>query len=388
MKIILPESVKHILSRLNQRGFSAYAVGGCVRDMIMGRTPNDWDMCTSARPEELQAAFSDHRVIETGLKHGTLTVLVKGAPYEVTTYRIDGEYTDHRRPESVTFVSDLALDLARRDFTVNAMAADDGGIVDLYGGQEDIARKIIRCVGEPEARLTEDALRILRAVRFASTLDFTVHPDTAAAMKRLAPTLGNVSMERIWQELKKFLLGPGCGRLIGEFPEVIRVFLPEADLSGDIDRLPREFPLRLAHLLRNLPVPEAERILKRLKSDNDTLVRVKNACAGYAMPLPTDRESALRLLAKAGETGALDACALRGADDGQVLAAIAEGACYSVKMLAVTGRDLAAVGIKNGPGMGRTLAHLLEEVISGRTQNEQEALLALALAHTDEEVKP
>ena len=194
----LPRTVSDLISRLENAGFSAYAVGGCVRDTLLSLEPNDWDLCTSARPEEMQEVFRGEHVVETGLKHGTLTVVINHVPYEITTFRTDGSYTDHRHPDSVTFVKEVAGDLARRDFTVNAMAySPRDGLVDLLGGREDLSRRIIRCVGVPKERFEEDALRILRALRFASVYDFSVDPETEEALRLLAPTLKNVAAERI-----------------------------------------------------------------------------------------------------------------------------------------------------------------------------------------------
>ncbi len=224
----LPRTVSELIARLENAGFSAYAVGGCVRDTLLARTPHDWDLCTSARPEEMQRVFSGEHVLETGLKHGTLTVVVGHVPYEITTFRTDGSYTDHRHPDSVTFVEDVAGDLARRDFTVNAMAyAPRSGLVDLFGGQEDLARRVIRCVGVPAARFEEDALRILRALRFASVFDFSVDPETDRALRLLAPSMKRVAAERIREELMKLLCGPGAGRILRAYPDVLSVIVPE-----------------------------------------------------------------------------------------------------------------------------------------------------------------
>ena len=190
----LPEQVVFLTGKLESAGFEAYAVGGCVRDTLMGRIPSDWDMCTSASPDQMKRVFSDMHVVETGLRHGTLTVVLDHVPYEITSFRLEGAYTDHRRPDSVTFVTDLREDLSRRDFTVNAMAAGmDGSVIDMFGGQDDISSRLIRCVGDPEERFREDALRVLRALRFASVLDFDIEEETAEAALKLAPTLSMVS---------------------------------------------------------------------------------------------------------------------------------------------------------------------------------------------------
>ena len=226
--LTLPAPVSDLLGRLTRAGFSAYAVGGCVRDSLLGFEPHDWDICTSALPDQMQEVFRDFRTVETGLKHGTLTVVVDHVPYEVTTYRVDGDYTDHRHPDSVIFVDDLVKDLARRDFTVNAMAwSPDAGLQDPFDGQQDLSSKLIRCVGEPEQRFEEDALRVLRALRFAAVYDFTIEPDTASALRKKAPDLKMVAGERIREELLKLLCGKAAGRILREYPEVLAEIIPE-----------------------------------------------------------------------------------------------------------------------------------------------------------------
>ncbi len=224
----LPAPVTGLLTRLAQAGFSAYVVGGCVRDSVLGLEPHDWDICTSALPEQLQAVFHEFHTVETGLKHGTLTVIVDRLPYEITTFRVDGNYTDHRHPDSVIFVDDLTGDLARRDFTVNAMAwSPDSGLQDPFGGQQDLSAGLIRCVGDPERRFEEDALRVLRALRFASVYDFVIEPATASALREKAPDLKAVAGERIREELLKLLCGKAAGRVLREYPEVFAEIIPE-----------------------------------------------------------------------------------------------------------------------------------------------------------------
>ena len=224
----LPYPVLQILARLQQAGFSAYTVGGCVRDHLLGRVPHDWDVCTSALPEEMKTVFAGLRLVETGLKHGTLTILLDHTPIEVTTFRTDGVYSDHRRPDSVSFVTDLREDLARRDFTINAMAyAPETGVIDHFGGQDDLRFGLIRCVGNPEERFGEDALRILRALRFASVYSFQLEPQTARAAHALKDTLRYVAAERIRVELEKLLCGAGAGEILRAWPDVLSVIIPE-----------------------------------------------------------------------------------------------------------------------------------------------------------------
>ena len=326
----LPRTVSDLIARLEQAGFSAYAVGGCVRDTLLSLCPHDWDLCTSARPEEMLEVFRGEHVVETGLKHGTLTVVVNHVPYEITTFRTDGTYTDHRHPDSVSFVDDVAGDLARRDFTVNAMAySPHTGLVDLFGGQEDLARRVIRCVGVPSERFTEDALRILRALRFASVFDFTVDPATEEALHLLAPSLENVAAERIREELFRLLCGPGAGRILRSFPDVLGCVIPEIlpmvgydqrnhhhhyDLWEHtvqcVENVPPDPVMRLTMLLHDTGKPAvrtvddhgeahyrghqaasaeiAERVTLRLRCDRETMDSVVCLVRNHDIPLRTD----------------------------------------------------------------------------------------------------
>ena len=228
MHIELPTAAAQLLQALHAAGHSAYAVGGCVRDSLRGHTPGDWDLCTSATPEQMQAIFAADRLLLNGAKHGTVAVVRGGKAYEITTYRLDGAYSDHRRPDRVDFVPDVHKDLARRDFTVNAMAwAPDEGLIDDFGGQADLAAGIIRCVGDPAARFAEDALRILRAVRFAAQLDFTIDPATAAAAVAARDTLQTIAAERLFAELDKLLAGPAAGRALARYGEILAGVIPE-----------------------------------------------------------------------------------------------------------------------------------------------------------------
>ena len=326
----LPRTVADLITRLEQAGYSAYAVGGCVRDSLLSLVPHDWDLCTSARPEEMLEVFRGERVAETGLKHGTLTVIVDHVPYEITTFRTDGAYTDHRHPDSVSFVREVAGDLSRRDFTVNAMAySPRTGLVDLFGGQEDLARRVIRCVGVPRERFTEDALRILRALRFASVFDFDIDPETDAALRELAPTLENVAAERVRDELFKLLCGPGVGRILRAYPDVIACVIPdvrpmigydqrnhhhsydlwEHTVQG-IEGVPPEADLRLTMLLHDTGKPSvctldekgeahyrghqaasaeiAERVTDALRCDRETRERVIRLVRHHDIPMRTD----------------------------------------------------------------------------------------------------
>lgn len=223
-----PPAVYSLLDRLQSAGYAAYIVGGCVRDSLLGLAPHDWDICTSALPEQMQSVFRGLRTVETGLKHGTLTVVVDHVPYEITTFRVDGAYTDHRHPDSVSFVDNIKEDLARRDFTVNAMAwSPTSGLADPFDGRADLRNCLIRCVGDPEKRFGEDALRILRALRFASVYTFAIDPATDRALRRMAPDLRRVAGERIREELLKLLCGKACGQILRSYPEVLAEILPD-----------------------------------------------------------------------------------------------------------------------------------------------------------------
>ena len=226
--IRLPHDAYRLLQTLRAAGHSAYVVGGCVRDSLLGRLPGDWDICTSARPDEMKALFCSQRLILTGEKHGTVAVILHGKPYEMTTYRLDGSYRDHRHPDNVQFVDDLAADLARRDFTINAMAYAPGeGVIDLYGGRSDLAARVVRCVGTPADRFAEDALRILRALRFSAKLGFALDPATEAAALAARDTLRTVSAERLYTELDGLLLAPGAGQTLAQYGEILSGAVPE-----------------------------------------------------------------------------------------------------------------------------------------------------------------
>ena len=438
----LPAPVTVLLRRLNESGFSAYVVGGCVRDSMLGLEPHDWDICTSALPEQMQEVFHDLHTVETGLKHGTLTVVVDHVPYEVTTYRIDGDYTDHRHPDSVHFVDNLTEDLARRDFTVNAMAWNpETGLADPFDGQTDLAAGLIRCVGEAEKRFDEDALRILRALRFASVYDFAIEPSTSAALRKMAPDLSRVAGERIREELLKLLCGKAAGRILREYPEVLAEIIPEIrpmigydqqnhhhsyDLwehtVRGVEGVPPDPVLRLTMLLHDTGKPAArttdekgeghyfghpkisEQIARKaadtLRLDNAFRDRLCNLVLHHDIPLRTqsgeintDRSFLLRRLNKFGEEDLraifLIHCSDRTATGyttreredlrlkermAALDALLAEQPCFTLKDLAVNGRDLLAAGLK-GKAVGQALQTLLEAVMDGKVSNEKEKLL-------------
>ena len=423
MLIHLPEEVKVILHTLQGAGCEAYAVGGCIRDSLLGRTPDDWDITTSARPEETKALFG--KTIDTGIQHGTVTVMRHGRGYEVTTYRVDGEYEDGRHPKEVTFTASLEEDLKRRDFTVNAMAYnEEDGLVDLFGGRQDLERKIIRCVGEANERFEEDALRIMRAVRFSAQLGFTIEERTKEAIRGHADRLRQVSAERIQVELTKLVTSPNPDFLrIAWETGITAVVLPEFDRLME---QPQNNPhhcfsvgehtlhamravrpdkcLRLAMLLHDVAKPLclttdeagidhfhghaqkgeriAAQILKRLRYDNHTTEPEKKAVRRAASRMGKDLFP-LILEVKAADLAAQSD--YRRAEKQEWLEQLRglyeeierEGDCLTIKDLAVNGRDLMRAGMEPGPQLGRTLQGLLEIVLEDPEKNTKEYLLSL-----------
>lgn len=391
-----------LLNALHGAGHAAYAVGGCVRDSLLGLDPHDWDLCTSARPEQVMALFGEEKCIPTGLQHGTVTVKQGGRLYETTTFRTEGAYSDGRHPDAVCFVPDVREDLARRDFTINAMAySAEEGLIDPFGGRDDLAAHLVRAVGEPERRFEEDALRILRLYRFAARFGFAIDPATGAAARALGPHLDCVSAERIQEELLKLLAAPRPGSYLE--PAVLAVVLPElepekqpgrfAELCRTIDRIEptaENVPARLAALLWPLGEAGARKALRKLKCSNaltdevtalereapgtpgsDQTLMAKRLLGRYELPT-IQRLTALCSARHPEQTGAL--AALRA----EAERLTAENACCRVSQLAVNGRDLMAAGVRPGPGLRQVLNALLEAVITGQTPNEKDALLAAA----------
>ncbi len=383
MHIFMPPQVERILERLNEKGFEAYAVGGCVRDSLLGRQPEDWDITTSARPEQVKALF--RRTIDTGILHGTVTVMMDGAGYEVTTYRIDGEYADGRHPKQVVFTPDLLEDLKRRDFTINAMAySHKTGIVDVFGGAGDLKGRLIRCVGNPLERFEEDALRLLRAIRFSAQLGFSIEEETCDAIIRIAPNLLKVSRERIQAELTK-LLQSGCPEKIktvyemGISPYISQAFSEVPWQSFQIpDRLSSEKYVRWGAFLRLAGSDKAVQVLKDLKMDNDTISRVKVLAVWAGREVQAEekeiRRSMSRMLPEVWDT----LVELNGY--GEKVRRLTEeirerGDCLDLKHLAVNGQDLIAAGIRPGKEMGKALEELLEWVLEDPKRNHKDILL-------------
>lgn len=396
IKISIPAAASRLLGALRRAGFEAYVVGGCVRDSLLGRTPGDWDICTSARPEQVRTVFSAYRQILTGEKHGTVAVIVGGTPYEITTYRVDGQYHDSRHPDAVQFVPQVQPDLARRDFTINAMAYNEKeGLVDPFGGQADLQSGVLRAVGVPRQRFTEDALRILRLHRFAARFGFAIDPPTAQAAQELCAHLDCVSVERIEEELAKLLSAPAPAAYLDE--KILGVVLPElspealAAAKPVVDACPageRALPVRLAALLLSLGEDGTRRTLRRLRCSNacieETAVLVREAVPGVPVSLNI---YARRLLGKYNLCTVQRIAALgtalqpERAADFAALSELAEqldadGVCCRVSQLAVNGRDLMAAGVPAGPGIRKVLEALLDGVIREEYPNERQALLA------------
>ena len=432
----IPEHAAQVLSALEGAGFGAWCVGGCVRDSLLGRTPQDWDVTTAAVPERVLAIFGD-RAVPTGLAHGTVTVRTAGGVVEVTTLRRDGTYRDHRRPQSVTFTDSLEEDLCRRDFTVNAMALDlRGELADPLGGRADLDAGLLRCVGEPNRRFREDALRILRGVRFAAALGFAVEQETDRSLRANRALLTQIAPERIWAELKGLLTAPGAAEALRAYPEVIGVFWPEVlDMVGFPQRnrhhcydvwehtlhalaqVPPELELRLAMLLHDIGKPGcctidasgcghfkghparsaalAEEMLRRLRADNATRETVVRLVAWHDRNIPRTRPGVASALRQLGETDLRRLLCIKRADNlaqdpayramqeeiGRAEAILdrllAEGACVSLDQLAVRGGDLLALGL-SGPAVGETLEALLDAVIEERLPNDRAAQLEYA----------
>lgn len=395
----LDPSAAALLTRLHAAGHAAYAVGGCVRDSLLGQTPHDWDLCTSATPEQVLELFGEAHCIPTGLQHGTVTVKHGGELYEITTFRTEGAYSDGRHPDHVAFVPDVKEDLARRDFTINAMAYNaEEGLIDPFGGQSDLAVGIVRAVGEPQRRFEEDALRILRLYRFAARFGFAIDPATGQAARALCRHLDCVSEERIAEELSRLLAAPAPGAYLEA--EVLAVIFPELDVAElpesrrILDALEpgmEHVPVRLAALLCPLGEAGARAALKRLKCSNAltgtvaTLVREAAAeMPGAALTLTARRFLSRYDLATITDLTAL--CSARHPEQAEAFAALQQeaarlvetNACCRINQLAVNGRDLMDAGIRPGPGLRRVLDALLEQVLTGQLPNEKAALLAAA----------
>ena len=399
MRIEIPFAVRQILEKLGQSGYEGYIVGGCVRDMLLGRSPEDWDITTSARPEQVKALFK--RTIDTGIQHGTVTVMMDHVGYEVTTYRVDGTYSDGRHPDQVVFTPSLIEDLKRRDFTINAMAySPAAGLVDEFQGQEDLRAGIIRCVGNPAERFSEDALRMLRAIRFSAQLGFEIDPKTLEAIRLLAANLEKVSRERVQVELTKLLMSANPQRMSLVYDTGLAPFVGEAfgglgetgwrpSLSGG---LPVKKPLRWAAFLREAGPEQARKILKGLKLDNDTISRTETLVRFWAVPLSEKKPDIRRGMSvmgaelfgdlldlKEGLAGSKETEEAKTEEIRRIRLLkdeiLADGDCLSLKDLALTGRDVMEETELRGPLVGQCLNRLLQLVLEDPKRNQREYLL-------------
>ena len=437
MKLTVPAYADAVLRRLHACGYEAYAVGGCVRDVLLGRAPNDWDICTSALPWEMKECFSDYPVIETGLKHGTLTVRVNHQSYEITTFRTDGDYIDCRHPEKVTFVSEISEDLARRDFTVNAMAYHpDEGLVDLYHGQADLQNQKIRCVGDSKTRFSEDALRIMRGLRFASTYDFSIAFETEEAMFETKQLLTKIAPERIVSEFRKLISGKNVENILLKYRDIFGQIIPELILMFDFEqRSPhhlydvwthtvksvavseQDIYVRLAVLFHDIGKPETfsvgengvghfyshaslgtkitKTILKRLKFDNLTADIVAELVKYHDAQIEVTEKSIKRWLNKIGKEQFERLLFVKEADAKSTVHAeeklekiqnikvlyrnvLEKDSCFSLKDLAVSGNDLITIGIPEGKLVGEFLIKMLNLVIDDEIPNQKDILLSYA----------
>ncbi len=439
MTVQLPDYVKTALGTLEKAGFEGFVVGGCVRDIHLGKSPDDWDITTNATPDEMLSVFGSFRVIPTGIKHGTVTVVVDGHNLEVTTYRVDGEYNDNRRPENVTFTRNISEDLARRDFTMNALAYNEvSGLIDLYGGLDDLKNGVIRCVGDPDKRFEEDALRIIRALRFSSVLGFEIEEKTRQSIFKHADRLMAISAERVSVELLKLLCGENVTRILIDYRDVFAVIIPELKKTFDFDQnnkhhiytvydhmaysvgfAAREPDIRLALLLHDIGKPDTYftddagvghfyghgdvsakislPILSRLRLSRDMTDTVHALVKYHDYPIEPTRKIVRRRLRKFGgpmlrklmQVKVGDSLAhnpvysdrTKEIDEINTLidSVINDGECFDMKSLAIKGGDLQGLGIAAGPNLGSVLNTLLSEVVDGKLDNEFEDLRARAL---------
>ena len=439
LKIKLPEKVKCIIEILNNNGFEAFAVGGCVRDSLFGFHPHDWDICTNAKPAQIKNCFADCKTFDAGIRHGTVSVVVDGEVFEITTYRIDGEYNDNRHPDNVTFTDDIEKDLARRDFTINAMAYNDKiGLIDPFNGQYDIKNRTVKCVGDPDRRFKEDSLRILRALRFASTYNLSINKNTENSLLCNSKLLSNITAERISSELNRIVCGKNAEKILNKFGEVFAVFIPEIKPMFNYEQHNRHHDkdlwrhttsaiaaiesaplLRITMLFHDLGKPAAcrsdsdgtchfkghqnisakmtDKILHRLKYPNDFINDCITLIKYHDVRFSGNKRRLKHVMSVIGEENVIQLLKVQRAD---IMAqsmymrkekihdldltckvfdeVIAEKECFTLKQLAVNGNDLINIGIDEGREIGRILKLLLDLVIEEKTDNEKAALLIKA----------
>lgn len=387
-KMNLPEDVQYIISKLLSAGFEAFVVGGAVRDFLLGDIPGDHDITTSATPSEIKDVFKNEKTVDTGIKHGTVSIILNKKPYEVTTYRIDGEYLDARHPESVSFTRNIKEDLARRDFTINAMAYNEtSGFVDLFSGKADLNLGVIRAVGIAEKRFDEDALRILRALRFASKLDFKIEKETSLAIFKKAHLLSKVAKERIYAEWIKLLMGRGAYRIIDEYRKIIGIFIPELDefaLPAAENFLNSTYDLRFVSLFADKGASLWLSAIDTLRADNKMKALGKTLLENLETPINDEYEIKL-VLSKIGIENTAKLVEFKnlcGKASGKEKAlfekVVKNGDCFRLSEMKISGKELAKIGIC-GKKTGDVLLKTLDSVMRGETPNEREALLDYAV---------
>lgn len=438
-KITIPAGAAEIIAVLKESGFNAYVVGGCVRDSILGKEPKDWDICTSAKPDDVIRCFSNRQIVETGLHHGTVTVMIDDEQYEVTTFRVDGEYSDNRHPDSVQYVSDVRVDLARRDFKMNSMAYnDDEGLIDPFGGANDIENRKISCVGNPDDRFEEDALRIMRALRFASVYGFAIDEETGRSIHQKRHLLHNIAAERITGELSKLICGDGVLNVLLTFSDVMSTIIPELEPCIGFNQNNKyhcytvydhiavavsnsandDLVVRMALLLHDIGKPccytedengghfhghgvfshdLAEKSLSRLRFDNKTRDAILELVLYHDATIEPTAKTVRRWLNKIGVSQFSRLLRIRIADikahspetqasrvmrctDLGILMAKELNHCFSLKDLEVNGRDIMALGVPEGKQVGAVLDGLLNAVINGDIPNNKSLLIEKAIA--------
>ncbi len=383
----LPEQVNFLLDKLNSAGYEAYIVGGCVRDLLLDKTPDDFDITTSANPNQIMEVFKEHKLLTVGIKHGTVTVVLNKTPYEITTYRIDKDYSDNRHPDTVEFTKNLIDDLSRRDFTINAMAYNHKlGIIDAFNGQKDLASHIIRTVDDPEKRFNEDALRMLRALRFASTLNFKIESKTAKSIFENHHLISNISKERITSELKKLICGKKAGIIFERFSEVFEGLIPPFKNTNKmvLDLCPTDISIRLATLFDfKEDITEA---LSHLCFDKATVKKAVTLVENKRSKFIGTKVDIKRALRELGKETFLDLLDLQKSISLYTKAEclnlynlthqiIDNNECYNISMLDITGDDLIALGVPKGIAVGKRLDNILDSVISGIVENDKEKII-------------